>query len=191
MKTDVRNIEGNWDSGISLDKHTVRSVPIGHMQFDTERTEIGEALHQLKYRDDWSKIEPLSEILHKTAFSYFKDIQLIIPTPPSRKRERQPVFELCKGLAKMAKLESFENILNKIQREANGKQLRDMTDKESKVQALNGRISIIDGISGDGKYNALLVDDLFDTGASLEASCSALRKYSKIGKIYVATLTWK
>jgi hypothetical protein len=52
LKVNIRNIAGNWDKGVALDKHTVRSIPkgsneSGHMQFDTIRSEVGEALYQL------------------------------------------------------------------------------------------------------------------------------------------------
>ena len=50
-----RRIVGNWRSGIALDVHTVRSTHLGvnefgHDVFDTERSELGELLHRLKYR---------------------------------------------------------------------------------------------------------------------------------------------
>lgn len=39
--------------------------------------------------------------------------------------------------------------------------------------------------------NLLLIDDLFDTGASMEAACAILRGIEAIGSIYVAALTCK
>ena len=55
--------------------------------------------------------------------------------------------------------------------------------------ALAGRFAVNDVIVGDGKWNALLLDDLFDTGASMEAVCNALRSYRKIDKVYAAAIT--
>jgi len=56
MDVNVKNITGNWKAGVALDKHTIKSVPTGpneygHMQFDTTRTQVGEALFQLKNRN--------------------------------------------------------------------------------------------------------------------------------------------
>lgn len=189
-------ISGNWVSGVVLDKHTVKSVPtgynnFGHMQFDTTRTEVGEALFQLKNRNDWDQIEPLADELRRTAFPLFSNIELIVPVPPSKTRAKQPVYELAKALAGKTGLTSFENIIHKSPDVVGAPQLKDLSSKEEKSAALAGRFSISDQINGDGKWNALIIDDLFDSGASMEAVCAALLTYRKIGKIYVTALTWK
>ena len=69
--------------------------------------------------------------------------------------------------------------------------LKNLGSKDEKVAALAGRFTIKDTITNEGCWNALVVDDLFDSGASMEAVCAALRTYKKINEIYVATLTWK
>src|SRR6476469_2964602 len=61
MEVNVEEIRGNWNVGYSLDKHTLSSTPTGyneygHMQFHTIRPPAGEALFQLKYRDDYSQV---------------------------------------------------------------------------------------------------------------------------------------
>ena len=107
--------------------------------------------------------------------------------PPSNVRPKQPVTEITNALGGIIGVPVFYNILSKTK---NGKQLKDLNKKEDKLKALEGCFSVTDGIDGDKTWNALLVDDLFDTGASLEVACTALRGYKKIKKIYVATLTW-
>ena len=196
MKTNLRKITGNWELGFVLDKHTIKSVPtgyneFGHMQFDTTRTEVGEALFQLKNRKDWSQVEPLSEALHTSVFPLFKDVGLIIPVPASKVRKKQPVFELASSLANRVALTSFEGIVQKAPAKDGAPQLKDLNTKAEKVEALAGRFSINDQINGDGKWNVLVVDDLYHTGASVEAVCEALATYTKIDKIYVAALSWR
>lgn len=61
MKVNIKQLKGVWMLGYSLDKHTTSSTFIGHneyghKQFNTVRPEISEALFQLKYRDDYSKV---------------------------------------------------------------------------------------------------------------------------------------
>lgn len=72
-----------------------------------------------------------------------------------------------------------------------GKSLKDLHSKAEKVAAIGNSFSINDEITTDGRWNVLVVDDLFDSGASMDAACAVLRKYPKVGKIYVAALTWK
>lgn len=196
MKINPKPIAGNWTSGIVLDKHTIKSVPIGYndygyMQFDTTRTEVGEALFQLKNRDDWDQVEPLAEELHKSAFPLFPEIGLIVPVPASKARPRQPVYEIARSLARRCGLVSFENIVQKAPHVAGDPQLKDLNTKEEKSAALAGKFSINDGIQENGRWNVLVVDDLFHTGASMEAVCAALATYPKVASIYVAALTWR
>ncbi len=196
METNVREIQGNWVSGVVLDKHTIRSIPIGenqygHMQFDTTRTEVGEALFQLKNRNDWTQIEPLADELYNVAFRRFANVGLIVPVPASKTRARQPVFELASALARKTKLTSFEDIVRKAPAATGTSQLKDLNTKTEKIDALAGRFSINDQINGTGCWNALVIDDIYHTGASMEAVCGALATYPKINKIYVAALTWR
>ena len=65
MKTNVRQISGPWNLGYTLDKHTINSTYTGEdiygrATFDTTRTEVGEALYQLKYRFNHSQATVLA-----------------------------------------------------------------------------------------------------------------------------------
>jgi hypothetical protein len=68
VKVSIRQITGNWDLGYVLDKHRLSSIYLGdneygRPQFDTTRSEAGEALFRLKYRSDWTQIDPLANQL--------------------------------------------------------------------------------------------------------------------------------
>ena len=196
MKTNIKEIAGNWDKGYALDKHIVSSTFLGnneygHATFDTIRTEAGEATFQLKYRNDWSQVEPLAQAIVDQIVPKFQNIGLVIPVPASKPRKRQPVDEVALSVAKKIAVNSFEGIVAKAAPDAAFPALKDLGSKAEKVAALEGRFSLKDTIDGEGKWNALVIDDLFDTGASMEVVCATLRAYSKINKIYVATLTWK
>lgn len=193
MRINIRQITGNWDLGFVLDKHVVSSSYIGdnefgRPQFDTTRSEVGEALFRLKYRGDWHQLDPLARELAASICPKFSQVGFIVPMPPSIVRARQPVTELARALGVLIGRPVFDNLVVKI---PNGKQLKNMKTKEEKTEALKGVFSINDAIRGEGPWNALLVDDLFDTGASLDAICVALRGYPKVRKIFVAALTWK
>jgi len=193
MKISIKEVYGDWDLGYALDKHVLSSTYIGdnqygHPEFNTTRSEVGESLYQLKYRGDWNRIEPLAEELARSIYSKFKNVGLLIPMPASNMRAKQPVTELTRELGKIVGRPVFDDILVK---KADGPQLKDVKTKDEKLEVLKDCFIINDKIEGIGPWNALLIDDLFDTGASLEMACAALRKYSKIKNVYVATLTWK
>ena len=95
---------------------------------------------------------------------------------------------MARALGKIVETPVFEALLLKT---ANGKALKDLTTKDDKIAALANSFSIQDEISGEGRWNVLLVDDLFHTGASAEAACAALASYRKIARIYFAALTWR
>ena len=194
MKTTIKRIDGNWNLGFALDKHSVASVPIGenaygHMQFDTTRTDVGEALFQLKYRNDWSQVNVLASVLAEVLYPKFQDIDLVIPMPASTVRSRQPVTEIASALGNIIRRPCFDNLLLKS---PSGSSLKNLNTKAEKAEALKDTLSVNQGaIGNEGRWNALLVDDVYHTGASIEAACLVLRGYAKIGKIYVAALTWR
>ncbi|NQD64188.1 ComF family protein [Enterobacter sp. CM29] len=195
MKVNIRQIVGNWDLGYAMDKHIVKSTFIGHNEyghamFDTERTEVGEAVFQLKYRDMWSQVEPLADCLYQSAVPLFQNIQLIIPMAASNPRVRQPVTAIAETLAaKMGGgMHCFDGLITKA---PGGQSLKNLNTKAEKQAAVANAFSFQPLINVQGSYNALIIDDLYHTGASMEAACAALRGYNKINKIYVAALTWR
>lgn len=193
MRVNIRQIVGNWDAGYVLDKHSLHSEIVGqnahgYPVWNTTRTEVGEALFQLKYRGDFSRVGPLAAQLVESIYSRFDKVGLIVPMPASNFRNRQPVTELAMELGRLVDKPVFDELLTKT---ANGQQLKDLTSKADKQMALADSFTLHEGIGNEGRWNVLLVDDLFHTGASLEAACAALRPYRKIGRIYVAAVTWR
>lgn len=193
MNVSLREIVGPWDQGWVLDKHMVKSTYIGdddfgHPQFDNLRTEVGEATYQLKYRQDKDQIQPLAQALADNICPKLDSIGFILPMPASTTRTNQPVTQVAEALGKILKVPVFTNLLLKAQ---TGKKLKDLSTKEEKTAAIADSFSINDEIKNDGEWNVLVIDDLFDTGATMEAACKALRTYSKVKKIYVAALTWR
>ncbi len=195
MQVNVREIKGNWDGGYVLDKHTLSSTFIGynehgHAQFDTKRSEAGESLFQLKYRNGKDQAALLAQQVATSIVPMFEKLELIIPMPASTVRAWQPVDEVAKELGKLIGIPVIEGALVKLPQEVQGLQLKNLTTKEEKLAALAGRFAVKDVITNEGHWNALLFDDLFDTGATMEAATTLLRTYPKLNKIFVAALTW-
>lgn len=176
-----------------LDKHSVSSVYLGedqhgHSQFNTTRTEVGEATFQIKYRQDWAQAKPLAQAIADNIYPKLSQVGFIVPMPASSQRARQPITEVANMLGVLVKTPVFSNLLI---RAAGGKPLKDLSTKEEKIEAIGSSFSVNDEIPDSGRWNVLVVDDLFHTGASMEAACKVLRTYAKVGRIYVAALTWR
>lgn len=192
MDVNIKQIVGVWTLGYSLDKHTFSSTPIGyndygHMQFDTVRPEAGEALFQLKYRSDFSKVPVIAEQMRASFGGVFSSVGLVVPMPPSKARPRQPVVEIAREYARLSGIPCYENLLVKT---SDTPAMKDIASREDKIAALMGAFTVYDVLSG-GPYDVLIIDDLFDTGSSLEAATNMLRGYNQIRNVYVATVTRK
>lgn len=195
MQVAIKKLTGNWDLGYALHRHVLSSIYIGddeygHPRFDTTRSEPGEALFQLKYRADWTQAPRLADQIRATLLPKFGKVGLIVPMPASIARARKPVTEIARELGEKANVPVFGNIIIKSAAPASAPALKNLTSKDGKVAALAGRFTINNEITNEGRWNALLLDDLFDTGASMEAACAALRTYRKIDKVYAVAITW-
>jgi predicted amidophosphoribosyltransferase len=190
MKTKIEKIAGIWDLGYVLDKQVESSTYLGdddngHPQFNTIRTEVGEAVFQLKYRNDLTKVGPLADEIVKLIQVNFISVDIVIPMSPSKQRATQPVFEIAKAVAsKISKKYSPDTLVKSTPT----KQMKDIEAREDKVSTLEGTIRVNQNL-GTGQLDVLVVDDIYASGSSLEVACSALRGYAAIRKIYVAVLS--
>lgn len=125
--------------------------------------------------------------MHTSFSPYFSSAGLVIPMPPSKQRPRQPVIEIARELARLMNRPCYENLLVKTSLTP---PMKDIASRVEKVNTLINAFTVTDQLP-DGLYNVLLVDDLYDTGSSLEAATQVLRGYNKIQHIYVATVTRK
>jgi predicted amidophosphoribosyltransferase len=192
MNVNVRQIQGPWNLGFSLDKHTLNSTYLGddehgHARFNTTRSEIGEALYQLKYKSDQSQIAALAAQMAASLGNHFASTSFVVPMPPSKHRAIQPLAEIAKQVASIMGVPCLENVLVKTTQTA---QMKDIPTREDRITALCSAF-VVNDVLADGQYDVLVIDDLYDTGSSLEAATIMLRQYRKIRNIFVATLTRK
>lgn len=103
INTNPQEIHGNWRAGWALDVHTLSSHLLQDGRYDTQRTELGESIYQLKYHHDTSRIQPLSKIATKFLKEEFKvdghlvfpHIEAILPIPLFPNETFQPVPEIA------------------------------------------------------------------------------------------------
>jgi predicted amidophosphoribosyltransferase len=189
MKVDIRKMNGPWDLGYSLDKHTLSSTYIGdddrgRPKFDTKRTEVGEALYQLKYKSAHALAGALANEIVSSLGSYFKGASVVVPIPPSKRRSRQPTAEIAKEVGNLTGIQYREDLLVK---RIKTPQMKDIASREERLALLRSAFATQDVLVS--RADVLLIDDLFDTGSSLEAATLVLRDYAKIRKVFVVTVT--
>lgn len=172
-------IPGRWRLGVSLDVHTVTSEFLGYdddgrPQFNTTRSEIGELLYRLKYMADGRAVDPIAD----TASSYLRQLSeppfkvaptLIIPVPPSRQRPRQPLFELARAIG--AQL-GVPVVTNAILASKTVPELKSVHDYTTRLDLLRDAYRVDPAKTAGASL--LLLDDLFRSGATLNAVANIL-----------------
>ncbi len=194
VRVPIRQIFGPWQSGFVLDKHMVKSIYVGddahgRPRFESLCTEVGQAVFELKYRGNTSRAWPLAQALMTHLFSRWGEPpHMIIPMPPSTVRRWQPVLEVARRLGQLSHLPVLDRLLTKSR--AN-QSMKNLSSKAERVAELSSAFHIAPVPIGWPMTgcNALVLDDLFDTGATLECACRTLRSFGKLRNIYVAALT--
>lgn len=67
--------------------------------------------------------------------------------------------------------------------------LKNLTTKEEKDAALKGRFSIDVAVPVTRNASVLVLDDLFETGATMGAICTILQSHPKVATVYAAAVT--
>lgn len=182
-------LNGNWMSGYAFDIHTLYSIyegcdEYGHPNYETKRTLMGEAVYKLKYRNDKCQVFNIINLLQKNQdfLSFIQDVDVIIPVPPTKKRDFQPVVEIAKQMAIKFKISFWENVLFSM----NTQQMKNVPTEE-KYETISDKI-VIDFSKLNKSLHYLIFDDLYDSGTTLKVYVD---KFVKKGydKISVFTLT--
>jgi len=185
MKINPQKLYGNWTEGWALDLHTVSSIPIEFGLFDTKRTPIGEELYLLKYKKERFRAKKIAEVASDFLKTKNWDIDLLIPVPPSNtERSFQPVYEIAKFIGQFLGLPINFNILRKIKSTS---QLKSIEDLETRRKILKDAFHIDFNVL-KGK-SVLILDDLYRSGATLNAVCDVVINVGKARKVYVLTIT--
>jgi competence protein ComFC len=173
-KTSPRKIDGPWADARVLDLHSTGSEFLGydeygHEQFDTRRTEVGDLLYRLKYRNDPSAIEEIGAVAEKFIRSWRVDFDVIVPAPPTRTRRVQPLYQIADELSRRFNVPVVKAVSKKGAGAAELKDLREFHEREA---VLKGALTVnARAIAG---RRVLLVDDLIRSGATLGAVAAAL-----------------
>lgn len=174
----TRALYGPWRAGFALDFHT---------RFDGDvanRGVIGDLVFRYKYRDERNLARELAarwaELLR--AQNSLPKFDAVIPVPPSTPREFDPVGNLARALAEELNIPALFGILVKTRATKQQKEMISLAQKQANVR---GAFTLKGDVRGK---HILLVDDLYDSGATLQEAARVLQR-GGVASIVVLTLT--
>ena len=183
-----RKILGNWKEGFSLDLHTLSSIFIGddefgHPRFDTRRSEIGELLYKLKNRGDQNTVPEIVDAVEMLMTAWNPAVDILVPVPPSTRRAVQPVLLLAERISRRLEIP----LADCITRTRNIPQLKNTFDLDERARLLEGLHTVDKSISS-GK-SVLLFDDLYRSGATMNAITTELYDAGKATDVFALAIT--
>jgi competence protein ComFC len=187
-KLEPRRIRGAWADGYALDLHSTGSTflghnELGHPEFETHRTEMGELLYRLKYKREETALAEIAETVETFIRSWRSDISVIVPVPPSASRAVQPVFRVAAEIGARLSVPVVRNAVKKMKQIP---ELKNVYDFDQRRQLLEGAFTATrTAVEGQ---RVLLVDDLYRSGATLNAVTEALTR-SGASVVYALALT--
>ena len=181
-------LEGPWQKGLAYDVHTLESTYLvtnesGRDRWENKRTVMGELVYQLKYRGEKRNVKKIIDLI-TARIKGLESFDAIVPIPPSKNRNFQPVIEIAKELGKRKRV----RVLEILYKTGTDKELKNIDETEERKSTLKKTMKLSDGADISGK-KILLFDDLYRSGATLEVAANLLLKKGKAELVSVLVLT--
>lgn len=183
-------VNGEWKSGYVLDFHTIKSEFLGynsygHPEFDTTYTELGALLKKAKYRQNQPALDDLAEAASSFIQSRPWTVDCIVPVPPSNtSRKYQPVFEIAIRISSIIGKPVCWDCLAKVKVTP---ELKNVHEYQARLKMLRDAFSV-DKKKTSGKV-ILLLDDLYRSGATMNAISKSLLEQGSAKSVYVLAIT--
>ncbi|MBI5293113.1 MAG: RecQ family ATP-dependent DNA helicase [Chloroflexi bacterium] len=173
-----RPLKGPWLAGWTLDFNSRFSGA------EHSRSEVGELVYLYKYRGERHLANDLAErwLELLAAHPELPEPDAVIPIPPSLQRDFDPVTLLAQTLATKLTIPALTNTLVKTRAT---KPQKEMTALAQKQANMAGAFALKGDVRG---RRLILVDDLFDSGATVQEAARLLTRSGAIS-IVVLTLT--
>ena len=183
-----RKILGKWKDGYALDLHTLSSTflgddEFGHPRFDTQRSEIGELLYRLKNKADQGSVPAIIEAVQTLMNTWNPNVDILVPVPPSTHRTVQPVLVLGKAISQRLPIQ----LADCITKTRDVPQLKNVFDLDKRTELLEGLYDV-DKSAIQGK-SVLLFDDLYRSGATMNAVTTELYETGRANTVFALTIT--
>lgn len=187
VKINHTEIVGKWEKGYALDVHTTSSKLAGHdaqgrPKFVNTYSPMGELVNRLKYHDEPAAADEIVTTAARFLWPRRANVDVIVPVPWSTPRPFQPVDLIADGIGAALSI-PVVRCVSKIRSTPAVKGL----SAEGRAGALKGVFAVIPGFV-TGK-RVLLIDDVFDTGATMNEITSVLLDDAKAATVYALTMT--
>ena len=183
-----KRIVGNWTLGYALDVHTLYSTHVGvnehgHDVFETKRSELGELLFRLKYRGDLTAVPEIVDAITEFLKRARTTFDLIVPVPPSGHRQVQPVIVLARAFGEALNLPVAECVTTTRAPTP----LKGVIDRDRRNELLEGLYAVETDFTR--RKSILLFDDLYRSGATMNAITDLLMTQGEARAVRVLTIT--
>jgi len=181
QNTEPLELPGPWSRGIALAMHS---------DFRDEAlapTATGVLLDRLKYGGERALVRPIAKALAKAlaADSVFQKADVVVHVPGARRSAAaEPTCDLARAVAKELRLPCLPRLIAKTRRLLPHKDITSWEEKRDNVQG-GFRVRRPELVRG---RTALLIDDVYDSGATLEEVCRTLTA-AGVAEVVVATVT--
>ncbi len=172
-----RPLVGPWEAGWALGFHSRFAGA------DWSRSPVGELAYRLKYESDAAALDPLMEQAMALCAEHpdLAEVDALVPVPPSQAHALDPVGSLAEALAGWLGAPVWKVVV-KTRKTAPQKEMHTLAQKRANVA---GAFAVQGSVRGK---RLLVLDDLYDSGATLEEVARVLR-LAGASKLRVLTLT--
>ena len=186
----VRLFSDKWIEGYAFSVHTLYSIytgenEYGNPQFDTKRTQMGELVYQLKYKQNISVLPEIIKLLKsdKLFIDFIKkDYVLVIPAT-NKNRTFQPVEVVADAISKEFGIKVIKNLIEA----ENHKEIKQV-EKARKIDILKSSYSYSENSSLNKDSKIIIFDDVFDSGSTMFVVADLLRQ-NGFNNLYAFALT--
>lgn len=139
----------------------------------------------MKYKSDRSACASLVEAAAQFLASRRLALDYVLPVPPSKPWVFQPVQEIAKGVGAQLGVAYRDDLIHKTKETP---QLKNVFDFNERSKLLESAYSIQQPLLLNGK-TVLLFDDLYRSGATMNAIADALYAQGQVANVYAFALT--
>ena len=140
-------------------------------------------LYNLKNRADKKAVPEIVDAVVTLMHAWKPTVDIIVPVPPSAQRAVQPVRELAEGISRRLGI----LLANCISRKREIPQLKNVFDLDERAKLLEG-LHAVDKSATQNK-RVLLFDDLYRSGATMNAITTDLYESGKARDVFALTIT--